>query len=66
MSDQPHKRPSWDDYFMGITLQVATRSTCDRARVGAIIVKDRRTLHHRLQRLAGRAAALRRDRPPDG
>jgi dCMP deaminase len=29
---------------MGITLQVAKRSTCDRARVGAIIVKDRRIL----------------------
>ena len=39
-----HKRPSWDDYFMGITFQVAKRSTCDRARVGAIIVKDRRIL----------------------
>ena len=44
MADQPHQRPSWDDYFMGITLQVAKRSTCDRARVGAIIVKDRRIL----------------------
>jgi dCMP deaminase len=37
-------RPSWDDYFMGITGQVAKRSTCDRARVGALIVKDRRIL----------------------
>ena len=44
MADQQHKRPSWDDYFMGITFQVAKRSTCDRARVGAIIVKDRRIL----------------------
>jgi dCMP deaminase len=39
-----HTRPPWDDYFMGIALQVARRSTCDRARVGAIIVKDRRIL----------------------
>jgi dCMP deaminase len=31
-------RPSWDDYFMGITFQVALRSTCDRAHVGATIV----------------------------
>ncbi len=38
------KRPSWDEYFMGIALQVAKRSTCDRAHVGAIIVKDRRIL----------------------
>jgi dCMP deaminase len=42
--DSQHVRPSWDDYFMGIALQVARRSTCDRARVGAIIVKDRRIL----------------------
>jgi dCMP deaminase len=44
MADSQHLRPSWDDYFMGIALQVARRSTCDRARVGAIIVKDRRIL----------------------
>jgi dCMP deaminase len=42
--ESPHSRPTWDDYFMGIALQVARRSTCDRARVGAIIVKDRRIL----------------------
>ncbi len=39
-----HTRPSWDDYFMGITFEVAKRSTCDRARVGSIVVKDRRIL----------------------
>ena len=43
-TDSKHTRPTWDDYFMGIALQVARRSTCDRARVGAIIVKDRRIL----------------------
>jgi dCMP deaminase len=43
-AEPKHIRPSWDDYFMGIALQVARRSTCDRARVGAIIVKDRRIL----------------------
>jgi len=37
-------RPSWDEYFMSIAFQVAKRSTCDRAQVGAIIVKDRRIL----------------------
>ncbi len=42
--DEQRTRPSWDDYFMGITFQVAKRSTCDRARVGATIVKDRRIL----------------------
>ncbi len=39
-----HHRPSWDDYFMGITFQVAQRGTCDRAYVGSTIVKDRRIL----------------------
>jgi len=34
-------RPSWDEYFMTITRQVAERSTCLRAKVGAVIVRDR-------------------------
>ena len=38
------ERPSWDDYFMQITLQVAKRSTCQRAAVGAVIVRDKRIL----------------------
>lgn len=38
------KRPPWDDYFMQITHDVATRSTCLRRQVGAIIVKDKRIL----------------------
>lgn len=37
-------RPSWDDYFMEITRVVATRSTCLRRQVGAVIVKDKRLL----------------------
>ena len=37
-------RPSWDDYFMQITFQVAKRSTCPRAAVGAVIVRDKRIL----------------------
>lgn len=37
-------RPSWDEYFALITRQVATRSTCLRRKVGAIIVKDKRIL----------------------
>jgi len=38
------QRPSWENYFMGITELVAKRSTCRRRSVGAIIVKDKRIL----------------------
>ncbi len=37
-------RPSWNEYFMNIAHQVAKRSTCDRAQVGAVIVRDKRIL----------------------
>jgi dCMP deaminase len=37
-------RPSWDQYFMTITRQVAERSTCLRAKVGAVIVRERSIL----------------------
>jgi len=35
------RRASWDEYFMNIAKQVATRSTCDRKHCGAVIVRDR-------------------------
>jgi len=38
------KRPSWDEYFMQITHLVATRSTCLRRKVGALLVKEKRIL----------------------
>ena len=37
-------RPDWDSYFFEITKLVATRSTCIRRSVGAVIVKDKRIL----------------------
>lgn len=37
-------RPTWDEYFMQITQLVATRSTCLRRQVGALLVKDRNIL----------------------
>lgn len=37
-------RPSWDEYFMRITQEVAQRSTCLRRQVGAILVKDKHIL----------------------
>lgn len=33
-------RKNWKDYFMEITEMVASRSTCDRAFVGCILVND--------------------------
>jgi dCMP deaminase len=39
-----HVRPSWDDYFMAIAKIIGTRSTCDRLRAGAVLVKDRRII----------------------
>lgn len=43
MSDN-YKRPSWDDYFMNIAKTVGTRGTCDRGRVGCVIVKEKRII----------------------
>ena len=34
-------RLSWHQYFLTITRQVAERSTCNRAKVGAVIVRDK-------------------------
>jgi len=35
-------RPSWEQYFMSIATQVATRSTCLRRQVGCVIVLEKR------------------------
>jgi dCMP deaminase len=37
-------RVKWEDYFMNIAKQVATRSTCGRKHVGSVIVRDRTIL----------------------
>ena len=37
-------RVSWEEYFMNIAKQVASRSTCDRKHVGAVIVRDKTIL----------------------
>lgn len=37
-------RADWHTYFMNIARQVATRSTCGRKHVGAVIVRDKRIL----------------------
>lgn len=37
-------RASWDTYFLRIAEQVATRATCDRKHVGAVIVSATRNI----------------------
>jgi dCMP deaminase len=44
MAEETRRRPSWHEYFMTITHEVAGRSTCLRAAVGAVIVRDRSIL----------------------
>lgn len=39
-----HDRISWKQYFMMQALVIAQRSTCDRAYVGSVLVKDNRSI----------------------
>lgn len=41
---RPSPRVDWHHYFMNIARQVATRSTCDRKHVGAVVVRERTIL----------------------
>lgn len=37
-------RPSWDEYFLQLAIQVAKRATCDRGRAGCVVVRDKRII----------------------
>ncbi len=37
-------RPPWDDYFLGLVSQVASRATCDRGRSGCVVVREKRII----------------------
>ena len=39
-----HERPSWEVYFLRMARLVATRATCPRRQVGAVLVRDNRIL----------------------
>lgn len=39
-----YKRPSWDEYFIGMADYIGSRGTCDRGRAGAVVVKNKRIL----------------------
>lgn len=37
-----NERPTWDQYFSNILLVTATRSPCNRLKVGCLIIRDNR------------------------
>ncbi|HZK43031.1 MAG TPA: cytidine/deoxycytidylate deaminase family protein [Syntrophomonadaceae bacterium] len=39
-----NQRPSWDEYFLQLAVLVASRSTCLRRQVGAVLVRDQRII----------------------
>ncbi len=39
-----YKRPSWDEYFLDLADLVASRSTCLRRHVGAVLVRNERII----------------------
>ncbi|BDG61775.1 deoxycytidylate deaminase [Caldinitratiruptor microaerophilus] len=39
-----HRRPTWDEYFVEMARLAATRATCPRRRVGAVLVRDARVI----------------------
>ena len=44
MSDIKNKRPSWDEYFLGLADAASKRATCNRGRSGCVIVRDKQVL----------------------
>ena len=44
MEGAQQARVDWHNYFMNIAKQVATRGTCDRKHVGAVVVRDKMIL----------------------
>jgi dCMP deaminase len=38
------KRPDWDEYFMNIAKEIATRSNCIKRKIGAVIVREKRII----------------------
>jgi dCMP deaminase len=41
---KPEERPSWDEYFVRLVDEVASRATCDRGRSGCVVVRDKRII----------------------
>lgn len=43
-ADRHPNRPSWDDYFLGLVDEIASRATCDRGRSGCVVVRNKRII----------------------
>lgn len=41
---EKYKRPSWDEYFLGLLEPLGKRGTCDRGRAGSVIVSPNNTI----------------------
>ena len=41
MEEDTYRRPSWDEYFLGLMDEVGKRATCDRGRSGCIVVRGK-------------------------
>ncbi len=41
MGEDTDRRPSWDEYFLGLMDEVGKRATCDRGRSGCIVVRGK-------------------------
>lgn len=39
-----NKRPTWEEYFRNLTILTASRSCCNRLKVGCILVKNNRII----------------------
>lgn len=37
-------RPSWDEYFIRLVDEIASRATCDRGRSGCVVVREKRII----------------------
>jgi len=44
LENEKNQRPDWDTYFLNIAQVVASRSTCFRNKVGAVIVRDKKII----------------------
>jgi len=44
MENEKYKRPTWDEYFLGLVEPISRRASCDRGRSGAVIVSPYNTI----------------------